>query len=169
MNTPANRLQSARRAFRLLRGVVSFLFAFCCYACATEPRAVHEQLSAPARESSAWLGRVRSAHRDADSAVDPAAKSGALEKLARLAAEPQAQLSTAEQIALRQDLYARAAQLALELNQTERAQELVQRGLQVPPNAGPFQRQLWIVAGRTHAARGDERAAAAAYHEAAAE
>jgi hypothetical protein len=71
-------------------------------------------------------------------------------------------VETADEIVTRQDLYGRAAQLAFELDQPDRALELADQGLRLPAVEGPFRRQLFIMAAKVKAARGDNAGSAEA-------
>jgi hypothetical protein len=145
------------------------IFLACC-ACAGGPREGSERATAAAGGASRWYAAARAAHSAADVADDPAATSGALERLASLAAsDPPAEMSAQDAIALRQDLYGRAIQLALDLQQIPRASELLHQAIVLPSQPGPFHRQLTILAGRTYAAAGDQPAADRAYRQAASE
>src|SRR5205085_1705590 len=185
LSLPPRLLGEPRRSVRTMRwsnALMSLTLAACAGAPrehsepAASPGAQHEPARAatsgapaPAAASGGarWYAAARAAHAAADAAHDPAAESGALDRLASAAAsEPPPEIAAPDAIALRQDLYGRAVQLALDIHQIPRASQLLEQASKLPPQPGPFHRQLTILAGRTSAAAGDPHAAELRYREA---
>jgi hypothetical protein len=135
-------------------------FAWACvHACSSEERpsaAPQPELAQPDPRVQ-WLRRAEHAHALADRAADPAARAEALQQLVALAqAAPPAGIDRDAAVATRQDLYARAARIAAELDQRARALQLLDEGLLLPAVRGPFRTQLLIATAQLKRALGDE-------------
>lgn len=130
-------------------------------ACAKAPDG-GDDTPAVRHRAGAWLAHVREAHAAADAADTPPLRQQALAALRMLAsgAAPQA-LPPAETDSVRRDLYAHAAQLALELRYFQLAEELASEGLSLE-GSDPFRIQLLIVAAQAYHALGHAQAEAKA-------
>lgn len=127
--------------------------------CAAEreaERPAEQRIERPGDATSRWVRNAQQIHELADKATDTATKAEALRQLIAFAEmDPSAAVTATDAVITRQDLYGRAAQIALELGRPDRALQLVEQGLGLPAVAGPFRTQLFIVASKVKAALGD--------------
>ena len=112
-------------------------------------------------ESARWVGLVVNAHARADSTRDAQSRTDALAALSELAARSSVPGANAQDLdETRQDLFGRAAELALALGKPAEAKRLAESGLALDPPAGPFRIQLYFALSESQRALGDAFGAA---------
>lgn len=96
-------------------------------------------------EAATWVASTVEAHRRADAAHDDRTRQDALAALRAIAERASVPGVTTEDLnETRQDLFGRAAGLALMLDRPADAKQLAERGLSLDGPAGPFRTQIYF-------------------------